>query len=95
MPSSDVTIWNGTAAAHAAVARLSATNPDAPRNGQASAISVAEGVGARIKNPALPVAQGVLGDALLEITASGKDPADALAEAEADYIAEAEAAGFL
>lgn len=83
------------AAAHAAVARLSASNPDAPRNGEASAVSVAEGVGARIKNPALPVAQGVLGDALLEITASGADPATALADAEASYIEEAEAAGFL
>lgn len=83
------------AAAHAAVARLSASNPDAPRNGEASAISVAEGVGARIKNPALPVAQGVLGDALLEITASGADPATALADAEAAYIDEATAAGFL
>jgi len=83
------------AAAHAAVARLSATNADAPRNGRASAISVAEGVGARIKNPALPVAQGVLGDALLSITATGADPATALAEAEAAYIEEATAAGFL
>ncbi len=83
------------AAAHAAVARLSASNENAPRNGEASAISVAEGVGARIKNPALPVAQGVLGDALLEITASGADPATALAEAEEAYIAEATAAGFL
>lgn len=83
------------AAAHAAVARLSASNPDAPRNGQASVTSVAEGVGSRIKNPALPVAQGVLGDALLEITASGADPATALADAEAAYIEEATAAGFL
>lgn len=83
------------AAAHAAVARLSATNPDAPRNGEASALSVAEGVGSRTKNPALPIAQGVLGDALLEITASGADPATALAEAEAAYIEEATAAGFL
>lgn len=83
------------AAAHAAVARLSATNADAPRNGEASALSVAEGVGARTKNPALPLAQGVLGDALLEITASGADPAQALAEAEASYIEEATAAGFL
>ena len=83
------------AAAHAAVARLSASNPDGPRNGEASSISVAEGVGARIKNPALPVAQGVLGDALLEITASGADPAQALADAEAAYIDEATAAGFL
>jgi len=83
------------AAAHAAVARLSASNADGPRNGEASAISVAEGVGARIKNPALPVAQSVLGDALLEITASGADPAAALADAEAAYIEEATAAGFL
>ena len=83
------------AAAHAAVARLSATNPDAPRNGEASALSVAEGVGSRTKNAALPIAQGVLGDALLEITASGADPAAALAEAEAAYIEEATAAGFL
>ncbi len=83
------------AAAHAAVARLSASNADAPRNGQASVASVAEGVGARIKNPALPLAQGVLGDALLEITASGADPATALADAEAAYVEEATAAGFL
>ena len=83
------------AAAHAAVARLSATNPDAPRNGEASALSVAEGVGSRTKNAALPIAQGVLGDALLEITASGADPAAALADAEAAYMEEATAAGFL
>lgn len=83
------------AAAHAAVARLSVSNPEGPRNGEASAVSVAEGVGARIKNPALPVAQAVLGDALLEITASGADPAQALADAEAAYIEEATAAGFL
>lgn len=83
------------AAAHAAVARLGASNPDAPRNGEASAISVAEGVGSRSKQEALPLAQGILGDALLEITASGADPATALADAEARYIEEAEAAGFL
>ena len=83
------------AAAHGLVTRTGVTNPDGPRNGEASAISVAEGVGARIKNPALPVAQAVLGDALLEITASGADPAQALADAEAAYIEEATAAGFL
>lgn len=83
------------AAAHAAVARTSASNPDAPRNGEASSVSVAEGVGTLSKSPALPIAQAVLGDALLEITASGADPAQALADAEAAYIAEAEAAGFL
>ncbi|MED5328818.1 MAG: hypothetical protein VYB98_05460, partial [Actinomycetota bacterium] len=82
-------------AAHAAVARLGVSNPNGPRNGEASAISVAEGVGARIKNSALPIAQAVLGDALLEITASDADPAQALADAEANYIEEATAAGFL
>jgi hypothetical protein len=56
---------------------------------------VAEGVGARSKNPALGIAQGVLGSALLEITASGADPAQALASAEAAYIKEATEAGFL
>jgi len=37
----------------------------------------------------------VLGSALLEITASGADPAQALASAEAAYIKEATEAGFL
>lgn len=83
------------AAAHAAVARLGATNPDAPRNGEASAISVAEGVGSRTKSEALPLAQGILGDALLEITSNGGDPATVLAEAEATYLEEAATAGFL
>ena len=41
------------------------------------------------------IAQGVLGSALLEITASGADPAQALASAEAAYIQEATDAGFL
>lgn len=83
------------AAQHAAVARLSATNPNAPRNGEASAISVAEGVGSRTKSEALPLAQGILGDALLEITSTGADPATVLAEAEATYLEEAATAGFL
>jgi ABC-type glycerol-3-phosphate transport system substrate-binding protein len=83
------------AAAFAAVARLGATNPDAPRNAEASAISVAEGVGSRTKSAGLPLAQGFLGDALLEITSNGADPATALAEAEATYLKEAATAGFL
>jgi multiple sugar transport system substrate-binding protein len=83
------------AAAHAAVARSSATNVDAPRNGAASQVSVAEGIGARRKSVALPVAQGFLGDALLEITASGADPAAALADSEAAYIEEATEQGLM
>lgn len=94
MAAVDLESQNATAE-HAAVARLSASNSDAPRNAAASTASVAEGVGSRSKNDALPIAQGVLGDALLEITASGADPATALADAEATYIEEAEAAGKL
>lgn len=94
MAALDLESQNATAE-HAAVARLSASNDNAPRNSEAATASVAEGVGSRSKSPALPVAQGVLGDALLEITASGADPATALADAEAAYIEEAEAAGLL
>ena len=83
------------AAQFASVARNGAVNADAPRNGEASAISVAEGVGTRSTNLALPLAQGILGDALLEITSNGADPATVLATAEATYLKEAKTAGFL
>jgi hypothetical protein len=83
------------AAAHISVARTSASNPDAPRNGAASALSVAEGVGVRSKSPALDIVSTILGDALLEVTASGADPASALADSAAAYIEEATAQGLL
>lgn len=83
------------AAAHASVARSSASNPDGPRNGAASAVSVAEGVGTRSKSPALDIVSTILGDALLEITASGADPATALADSAAAYIEEATAQGLI
>ena len=83
------------AAAHAAVSRSSASNPDGPRNSAALLQSIAEGVGAQGKNPALPLAQGAIGDELLEVLQNNADPATALANAEARYIEEATAAGFI
>ena len=83
------------AAAHAAVSRTSASNPDGPRNSAALLQSIAEGVGAQSKNPALPLAQGAIGDELLEVLQNDADPATALANAEARYIEEATAAGFM
>ncbi|MEM7286546.1 MAG: extracellular solute-binding protein [Actinomycetota bacterium] len=83
------------AAAHAAVSRLSASNDAGPRNNGALATSVAEGVGARSKSPALPLAQGPLGEELLEVLQNDADPATALANAEERYIEEATAAGFI
>jgi ABC-type glycerol-3-phosphate transport system substrate-binding protein len=83
------------AAAHAAVSRSSASNADAPRNAAALTQSVAGGVGSQPKNPALPLAQGALGEQLLEVLQNDLDPATALANAEARYIEEATAAGFI
>jgi len=83
------------AAAHAAVTRASASNVSAPRNGAASAQSVAEGVGTRSKSGALDIVSSILGDALLEITANGADPATALADSAAAYIVEATTQGFI
>ncbi len=83
------------AAAHAAVSRSKASNAAGPRNGAALTQSVAEGVGSQPKNPALPLAQGALGEQLLEVLQNNADPATALANAEARYIEEATAAGFI
>ncbi len=83
------------AAAHAAVSRNSASNPDGPRNSAALLQSIAEGVGAQPKNPALPLVQGAIGDELLEVLQNDADPAIALANAEARYIEEATDAGFM
>ena len=83
------------AAGHAAVSRASASNADGPRNNAALTQSIAEGVGSQPKNPALPLAQGALGEQLLEVLQNNADPATALANAEARYIEEATAAGFM
>ena len=83
------------AAAHVAMARLSAAHADAPRNSAAVAQSVAEGVGPRSGNPALSIARVLLGEAVWAIIQDGADPAAELAEAEAAYIEQATAAGYL
>ncbi len=83
------------AAEHAAVSRSSASNPNGPRNSVALVQSIAEGVGAAPKNPALPLMQGAIGEALLEVLQNDADPATALAGAETRYIDEATAAGFM
>jgi multiple sugar transport system substrate-binding protein len=82
-------------AAFNAVTRSSASNPDGPRNAPELAQSVAEGVGSVPSTAALPLAQTAIGDALLEVLQNDADPATALANAEAIYIEEATAAGFL
>jgi len=57
--------------------------------------SVAEGVGGQSTSPARPLASAAIGEALLEVLQNDADPATALAEAEAAYITEATAAGFI
>ena len=52
-------------------------------------------MGSQPKNPALPLAQGALGEELLEVLQNDADPAAALANAQARYIEEATAAGFM
>ena len=83
------------AAGHAAVSRAAASNADGPRNNAALTQSIAEGVGSQPKNPALPLAQGALGEQLLEVLQNDADPATALENAEARYVEEATAAGFM
>jgi ABC-type glycerol-3-phosphate transport system substrate-binding protein len=79
----------------AAVSRSSASNPDGPRNNAVLSQSVAEGVGSQSTSPARPLASTAIGNALLEVLQNDADPATALADAEAAYIAEATAAGLL
>jgi len=83
------------AAEFAAVSRSSASNADGPRNNAELSQSVAEGVGGQSTSPARPLASAAIGNALLEVLQNDADPATALADAEAAYIAEATAAGFI
>ena len=66
-----------------------------PRRRAFLSAPLAEGVGSPPKNPAYPLADGAIGDVLLEVLQNDADPATALANAEARYIEEATAAGFL
>lgn len=82
------------AAAFGAVSRQSASNPDGPRNGAAATVSIDEGVGLNSIDPALAIANATLGKWLQQIP-DGVSIADALANAEAEYLAEAAAQGLL
>lgn len=82
------------AAAFGAVSRQSATNPAGPRNGVAATVSIDEGVGLNSIDPALALANAALGKWLQQIP-DGVSIADALANAEAEYLEEARAQGLL
>ncbi len=82
-------------AALAAVSRSSASNDDGPRNNAALSQSVAEGVGAQRANEAQPMVAVPLGDELLLVFQNDADVATGLTTAEANYIAEATAAGLI
>ncbi len=83
------------AAEFSTVTRTGVVNPAGPRNGDAVAASYQNGRGADFTHPAAGLARTVLGDALIKISAEGADPATVLAEAEADYLAEASDQGLL
>lgn len=76
------------------VTRADATNPNAPRNALAAATSLVEGRGADSPHPAAGIARAKIGEALLTIL-DGVSPEDALAAAQAAYIAEATEQGLL
>ena len=76
------------------VTRADATNPNAPRNAPAAATSLVEGRGADSPHPAAGIARAKIGEALLTIL-DGVSPEDALAAAQAAYIAEATEQGLL
>jgi hypothetical protein len=82
-------------AAFAAVSRSSASNADGPRNNAVLSLSVAEGVGAQSAVQARPILSTALGDELVLVFQNDADVATALANAEANYIAEATAAGLI
>ena len=94
MAAADIESQNA-AAAHTTVARLGATHPDAPRNREVAARSMAEGVGPRTESPAIHIAREVIGGAVLAIIRHGADPATELARAETAYIERATQAGHL
>ena len=76
------------------VTRADATNPNALRNAPAAATSLVEGRGADSPHPAAGIARSKIGEALLTIL-DGVSPEDALAAAQAAYIAEATEQGLL
>ena len=77
------------------VTRTGVSNPDGPRNGDAVATSYIDGRGADLTHPAAGLARTILGDALQKIATEGADPATVLADAEEQYLSEAEEQGLL
>jgi len=77
------------------VTRNGVSNPDGPRNTEAVATSYTDGRGADLTHPAAGLARTVLGDALQKIATEGADPATVLADAEEQYLSEAQDQGLL
>lgn len=77
------------------VTRTGVSNPDGPRNTDAVATSYIDGRGADLTHPAAGLARTILGDALQKIGTEGADPATVLAEAEEQYLTEAQEQGLL
>ncbi len=76
------------------VTRAGVTNPNGPRNAAAAEASLVNGKGPDLGSAAAAIARAQLGDALIKIL-DGTSVEDALAEAEAAYLEEAEAQGLL
>lgn len=83
-----------TVAAKQGIVSRGITVEGGPRDSDAAAVSIEEGVGSDTIDPALSIANSALGTWLIQIP-EGISVEDALANAEADYIAEATAQGFL
>lgn len=82
------------AAAFGLVTRDGVSNPDGPRDGDAAAVSLVNGRGPDLPTAAAAIARAKVGDALITIL-DGTSIEDALAEAEAAYLEEAEAQDLL
>ncbi len=83
------------AAEFSTVTRTGVSNPDGPRDIDAAAASYIDGRGADLTHPAAGLARTILGDALQKIATEGADPATVLAEAEEQYLTEAQDQGLL
>ena len=77
------------------VTRAGVSNPDGPRNTDAVATSYIDGRGADLTHPAAGLARTILGEALQKISTEGADPETVLAEAEEQYLTEAQDQGLL
>ncbi len=83
-----------TAAEFGLVTRAGVSHPNGPRDAEAAAASLVNGRGADLTHPAAGIARAKLGEALITIL-DGTSIEDALAAAEAAYLAEAGDQGLL